>query len=88
MDFATKLKEIREKNFSDLEIAEELTKICGLPVSRQVVYNYRTAKRPNPAVFEVAVAILKLHKRIVEDKNDNTPNPKSAISTSTTTKPA
>ena len=64
MNFAEKLNEIRAKDYSDIEIAEELAKLSKMPVSRQMVYNYRTAKRPNPAVFEVSMAILKLHKRI------------------------
>lgn len=68
MDFAAKLKEIRAKNYSDLEIAEELTKLAKQTVSRQVVYNYRTGRRPNPAKFELCVAILALHKRVVGDK--------------------
>jgi len=72
MDFASKLNMIRAKNFSDMEIAEELTKISGVPVSRQVVYNYRTNKRPNPAVFEVSLAILKLYNRVTTGERDGT----------------
>ena len=77
MDFAQKLKEIRAKNYSDLEIAEELSTLTKQPVSRQVVYNYRTGRRPNPAKFEICMAILRLHKRIMEGEtawtNPNTP---------------
>lgn len=68
MDFARLLNEIREKNYSDIEIAEEMTTISKVHVTRQMVFNYRTKRRPNPAVFEVALSILKLHKRVCENK--------------------
>lgn len=70
MDFANKLQEIRAKNFTDIEIAEELSKMSGRKVSRQRVYNYRIGVRANPAIFEVAMAILKLHKRVVIEGKD------------------
>lgn len=73
MDFANKLQEIRAKNFTDIEIAEELSKMSGRKVSRQRVYNYRIGARANPAIFEVAMAILKLHKRIVTEGKDDKP---------------
>jgi DNA-directed RNA polymerase specialized sigma54-like protein len=70
MDFARLINQIRDANFSDIEIAEELTKMSGVPVSRQRVFNYRKRMCPQPANFEVGVAILKLHKRVIGDKGN------------------
>lgn len=69
MNFAPLLQEIREKKYTDIQIAEELTKMTGVPITRQRVYNYRMEKRPNPALFEICTAIIALHKKVVGAKN-------------------
>lgn len=66
MNFSALLQEIRDAKFSDIQIAEELSKISKTKVSRQQVYNYRTNLRPNPALFAHCVAIIKLHRRIIK----------------------
>jgi hypothetical protein len=68
MNFAEKLLKLRALNWSDIEIAEELSKISGETISRQNIYNWRTGARENPAKFMIGIAILKLYDRVVLER--------------------
>jgi len=64
VQFSKIINDLRRWNLSDIEIAEEVSKISKVPVTRQLIYNYRTGVRKYPANFHVGVALLQLHKKI------------------------
>lgn len=66
-DFPKLLRDIRDAGFSDVQIADMLSKMLNRDITRQRIFLCRTGKRPHPDRFDLCLCIIKLHKHYVGD---------------------
>ena len=67
-DFPKLLQDLHDARFSDIQIADMLSKMLERDITRQRIFLCRRGERPNPAEFDLCLCILKLHKQYVSGK--------------------